>query len=214
MNCCRSYEACFDQSTAADELKTYRRHGPTRQTRCLLDTLRQQGVDGLSLLDIGGGIGAIQHELLRAGASRATHVDASSAYLRASQAEAERQGHSDRTAYLHGDFVQLAAQVEPADIVTLDRVLCCYHNMPALVRASAACARRWYGLVFPRDTWWVKLGVPLLNFFLGLRREPFKVFVHPTAAVDALAREQGFVPVRHRRFWLWQVLIYQRQDTD
>ncbi len=213
MNCCRSYEACFDQSTAAAELKTYRRRGPTAPTRCLLDALRQEGINGLSLLDIGGGVGTIQHELLRAGACRATHVDASSAYLRASQTEAERLGHSDRTAYLHGDFVQLAAQVEPADIVTLDRVLCCYHDMPALVRASAARARRWYGLVFPRDTWWVKLGMPLLNFSLGLRREPFKVFAHPTAAVDALVREQGFTPVLHRRFWLWQVLVYRRQNT-
>jgi magnesium-protoporphyrin O-methyltransferase len=112
---------------------------------------------------------------------------------------------------LHGDFVALADSVEPADIVTLDRVLCCYHDMPALVQASTARARRWYGLVFPRDYWWVKLGVPLLNLALRLRREPFNVFAHATEAVDDLVRTQGFQPVLHHRFWLWQVLLYERR---
>lgn len=209
MNCC-SYEAWFDQSTADDELKTYHRKGPTKPTRCLLDVLAQRDVSGLTLLDIGGGIGAIQHELLAAGISRATHVDASSAYLQVSQAEARRRGYGDQTTYLYGDFVALTDQVEPADIVTLDRVLCCYHDMPALVRASTSAARRWYGLVLPRDTWWVKLGLPLVNLFMGIRREPFKVYIHPTATLEALVRQQGFVPVLHRRFWLWQVLVYHR----
>ena len=84
MNCCRSYEACFDQATARQELQSYRRKGPSKTTRHLLNLLKRAGVEKLTLLDIGGGIGAIQHELLRAGAGSAVQVDASTAYLEAS----------------------------------------------------------------------------------------------------------------------------------
>lgn len=210
MNCCRSYEACFDQATARQELQSYRRKGPSKTTRNLLDLLKRAGIEKLTLLDIGGGIGAIQHELLRAGADSAVQVDASTAYLEASKTEATRLGHRERAAYFHGDFVALAPQLEPADVVTLDRVICCYHDMPALVGLSAARARKLYGLVFPRDVWWIKLGLPLVNLLLKLRREPFRVFIHPTAAVDAVVRGQGLALQTHRKFFVWQVMIYQR----
>lgn len=212
MNCCRSYEACFDQATARQELHDYRRKGPGKTTGSLLEALKQRGIEKLTLLDIGGGVGVIQHELLQAGAGGSTHVDASSAYLEASREEAERRGHSDRSSYHYGDFVALAPQLEPADIVTLDRVICCYHDMPALVGLSAARARKLYGLVFPRDTWWIKLGVPFINVLLRLRREPFRVFAHPTGAVDAVVRDQGLALRFHRRFLIWQVMVYQRGE--
>src|SRR5947199_213845 len=83
------------------------------------------------------------------GASGATDVDASAAYLAAAREEAARQGHAERVAYHHGNFVDLAATLPPADIVTLDRVICCYHDMPALVERSSAKAARLYGLVYP-----------------------------------------------------------------
>jgi magnesium-protoporphyrin O-methyltransferase len=210
MNCCRSYEACFDQATARQELQSYRRKGPSKTTRNLLDLLKRAGIEKLTLLDIGGGIGAIQHELLRAGADSAVQVDASTAYLEASKTEAERLGHRERAAYFHGDFVALAPQLEPADVVTLDRVICCYHDMPALVGLSAARAKKLYGLVFPRDSWWIKLALPVVNFLLRLRREPFRIFIHPTAAVDAVVRGQGLALQAHRKFFIWQVMVYQR----
>src|SRR6266508_4007771 len=118
MDCCqcRGMESQFDRGEAERKLRAYRRGGPVLSTR--------------TLLDIGGGVGAIQHELLKAGAARATDVDASNAYLDAARAEAARQGHADRATFHHGDFVALADAIAPADIVTLDRVICCYHDMP------------------------------------------------------------------------------------
>jgi 2-polyprenyl-3-methyl-5-hydroxy-6-metoxy-1,4-benzoquinol methylase len=133
------------------ELHTYLHRGPARTTRLLLDVLRAEGVEATILLDIGGGVGAIQLEMLVAGVRSATDVDASGAYLEIAREEAQRRGYGDRLTYRHGDFVELAQEIEPADIVTLDRVVCCYHNMPALVGASSAKARQLYGLVYPRD---------------------------------------------------------------
>ena len=214
MKCCSQcdgIERLFDSRLAADELKEYRKNGPADTTRMLIDTLKQQGVTGLSLLDIGGGVGAIQHHLAQAGASHVTHVDASTAYLGAAQEEAKRLGHFDRVTYQHGDFVALAPQIEPADIVTLDRVICCYPDMAALVGLSAARAKRFYGLVFPQDALWMKLARGPFNAFFWLQRNPFRFFVHPTAAVEAVIQQAGLKPLwTQRAGLLWQVRVYAR----
>ena len=91
----------------------------------LVESVKQKGVEGNSLLDVGGGIGAIQHELFKTGIARADIVEASTAYIDANKEEAERQGHADRIPYHHGDFVDIAPNLERADIVTLERVICC-----------------------------------------------------------------------------------------
>jgi magnesium-protoporphyrin O-methyltransferase len=212
VNCCqcRGIESQFDGREAARKLARYRQHGPERSTRILLDALLAEGVAGLSLLDIGGGVGAIQHALLDAGASGAVDVDAAGAYLDAAREEGRRRGLGDRVRYVHGDFVERAAEIEPADIVTLDRVICCYPDMPALVSASAARARRLYGLVYPRDTWWVAAGTMVVNAAFWLQRTPFRVFKHPTAAMDALLRGHGLEQRLARDAGPWQVALYAR----
>src|SRR3990170_4333438 len=175
MNCCQcqGIEELFDQQYVYKELSRYRARGPDKTTRMLTEAIKEAGVAGLSLLDIGGGVGAIQHELLGAGVDHATNIDASTAYLSAARDEVERRGNAERVSYHHGNFVDLATDIEPADIVTLDRVICCYPDMEELVGLSAAKAGRLYGLVYPRDTWWVKFGLALMNFFLRLQRSSF-----------------------------------------
>ncbi len=178
---------------------TYRRRGPSKTTRMLVDALSRMGLEGSTLLDIGGGVGAIEHSLLAAGVSTATDVDASAAYLSAARAEAERRGLSDRVRYEHGNFVALAGELPPADVVTLDRVICCYDDMQKLVSLSSALAGRYYGVVYPRDTWWTRLGVRIGNFLLRLQRSNFRSYVHPTSAVEALIHANGLTRRFHRQ---------------
>jgi spermidine synthase len=209
--CCQGVDEIFGERTARRDLKRYRKRGPSKPTRILLEALRREGIEGVTVLDIGGGVGVIQHELLGAGADRATGVEASAAYLRAAREEAERRGHGDRISYQAGDFVALADRVEPADVVTLDRVICCYPEMEALVSRSADRTRRLYGLVYPQDRWWVGLGIRVTNLIMRGLRRAFRAYLHPTSAVDAVAREQGLV----RRFArtvgpVWQVAVYVR----
>lgn len=104
----------------------------------------------------------------------------------------------------------LAAEIPEADIVTLDRVICCYHDAEALVSLSAAKARKYYGLVYPRDAFWVRLGLWFENFGYRLRKSPFRAFVHPTSLVDGLVREKGLVQVYRHITFAWQVLVYER----
>ncbi len=164
----------------------------------------------MTVLDIGGGVGAIQLELLEAGATLATGIDASPSYVTVAEAEARRRGFDDRVQHHVGDFVDWADELEDADIVTLDRVVCCYPAMERLVALSARRARRFYGLVFPRDDWWVRLFMVVPNLFMHMTRNPFRVFVHPTEAVEAAVSGQGLRRRYHRKTAVWQVILYER----
>lgn len=207
---CRDAESVFDQRDAARRLERYHRRGAEGTTLMLIEALRAAGVHGASMLDIGGGVGVVHHELLSAGAARATDVDASSAYLGAARRESVRRGHAERVHYLHGDFVALAPTIAPADVVVLDRVVCCYPAMPALVGAAAVRAERLLGLVYPRDDWWVRLGIRAGNIGLALQRTAFRIFCHPTEAVEAEVRQAGLTRRFHRVSGLWQVVVYER----
>ena len=211
---CQAIEEIFDHKMAVRDLERYQRQGPEQSTRLLLAALQREGVKGRSLLDIGGGIGAIQHELVKAGVRQTADVDASLAYLRQAQEEAARQGYREQADYYHGDYVDLAADVGSADIVTLDRVICCYPDMENLVKLSSAHARQLYGVVYPRDAWWVRWGAkliaPLIKWF---RRTAFTIYVHPTQAIDQLIRANG-LQLRYRRNagLIWQVFVYARSE--
>ena len=212
MSCCQcqGLEELFDEDYVRGELADYHAKGPDETTRMLVDALRAAGVQGLSLLDIGGGLGAIQHELLTAGAERATNVEASRAYLDAARGEAQRRGLAERIHFEHGDFIDLAGGIAPADIVTLDRVICCYPDMVKLVGLSAARARRFYALVFPRDTWWIKFGLAVQNIYQKLRRSNYRAFAHSTKEVEEIVGSYGLRRHAYQRTMIWQVVVYRR----
>jgi magnesium-protoporphyrin O-methyltransferase len=212
MHCCQcqGIEELFSQEYVNKELAHYRTKGADKTTRMLTETIKETGVDGLTLLDIGGGVGAIQHELVNAGVQQVTSVEASTAYLGAAKEEANRRGLADRVSYRYGDFVDLAADIAPADIVTLDRVICCYHDMEKLVSLSTERARKLYGLVYPRDAWWVKIGLAAMNFYFRLRRSCYRTYSHPTKAVEALVNVNGFKRRSSRQTLVWQVVVYAR----
>ena len=203
----------FDARTARRQLVAYRRSGPTGTTQRLIAAIRDAGVDGATVLDIGGGVGVIGFELLAAGADRLTDVDAARAYVAVARREATRRGLDDRATFLHGDFVALAEEIEPADIVTLDRVVCCYGDWTALVDRSAARARRLYGLVYPTDRWWTRFGIGIGNLTLWLLRRSFRGYVHPERAIDDRVHSAGFETRVHHRGWLWQTVVYERTRT-
>jgi magnesium-protoporphyrin O-methyltransferase len=210
---CQGIETVFDRSVAETQLKRLRTRGPQKTTLLLVEALRARGVAGKTLLDIGGGVGAIQHLLLASEVAAVTGVDASSAYVEAARAEAARLGYEKKVFYRHGNFVDCADEVPPADIVTLDRVICCYDDMDALVSASAAKARTLYGLVFPRSSWWARMGVSIVNATLRIRGNPFRIFTHRSETVDSIIRGFGLRPVYHRTRGLWQVAVYEHEGA-
>jgi SAM-dependent methyltransferase len=207
---CPSCPNVFSREEAEKDLQRYREKGPDPTTKALIDAIRALGIDGGTVLDIGGGIGAIQLDLLEAGAASTVSVDASPDYVAVAQAEAERRGFGDRARHLNGDFAAMAADIEPADVVTLDKVVCCYPDLSVLIGRSVEHAQRMIGLVYPRDADWVRGVAAVLNAGARLFRSPTRFYIHRMAGADRLIREAGFEARPVRRGLFWQVVLYVR----
>lgn len=215
MECCQcqAIEEHFDRQRAALRVREYQQNGLKRESQLLVDALEEQGLDGRSLLDVGGGMGALTIELIKRGISRATFNEASTAYLEAAAAEAKRQGLADRVTLLHGNVVAMGERLQPADVVTLDKVVCCYDDMPGLITATATRAGELYGLVYPRDNWLVKAGFRFENLRHRLKGSTFRVYVYSTKEVDGLIRQNGFQMRARRTTGTWQIVVYARASS-
>lgn len=209
---CADTDRFFDARVAARELRRYRRKGPGVTARLLRDGIRAHAGSGTTLIDIGAGVGAVTFELVGAGVERATVVEVSSAYLDAVREEAARRRQDDRVERLHGDFVSVASRVPAADIVTLDRVVCCHPAVEPLLEEAATHARRCLACSYPRDRWPVRAVVAGLNSIRRLMRRAFPVFVHSPSIMEALVRRHGFRLVSRRTTFVWCADVYVR-DT-
>jgi magnesium-protoporphyrin O-methyltransferase len=205
----RAFGDFYNARKALAELRSYRSNGPIPSTRMLIDALKTAGVEGATAIDIGGGIGAIQHELLAAGAAHVMSIDASDAYIRTAREESERRGLKERVTYHHGDFLEIAETIPTADIVTLDRVINVYPDWMRLIRVSAARTRRLYGLVYPRNTLPVRMVVALLNLLLW--RGPVHASVRSPEVIERLTREAGLVRYFSKMTGPWEVALYRRR---
>jgi tRNA1(Val) A37 N6-methylase TrmN6 len=202
----------FDAKKVAKELAQYRRKGPRPTTRGLRDGLVSAGVRDGTLLDIGGGLGILSLELLDAGFSRAVVVDASSAYLAAAAEEATRRGHSASTGFVHGDFLMVAGQLRPSSVVTLDRVVCCYPFFEPLLERALPLAQGAFAISYPRDRWFVKLGIWLENAMRRRRGNPFRTFVHPKSQMTRIIESAGFTLTTRHRTPAWSSDVFVRRS--
>ncbi len=207
---CQGIESTFDEVSIRKELLFYAKDGLDDTTKWLVEAIKSQGIQDSTLLDIGGGIGGIQHELLNQGIERAVQVDGSSAYIEGAKRAAKERGLLDQIEWHHGDFVELADGLEKAHVVTLDRVICCFDDMNALVGKSVAKATRLYGLVYPRSLWYIRFGHWIINQVLKLRRNGFQIFIHPSEKVEKIIDQAGFRKVFHRETFLWQVALFAK----
>jgi magnesium-protoporphyrin O-methyltransferase len=91
-------------------------------------------------------------------------------------------------------------------------VVCCYPDYEALVAKSAALARKYYALVFPKDWWVLRQGLRLVNWFSRAQKSLYVAYVHPVAGVERLIRANGFVPVYQRSTLLWHVWVWERKS--
>lgn len=167
------------------------------------------GIAGASVLEIGGGIGAIGLELLKRDAGRITLVELSHGYDEEAQALLTESGFEGRVERLHGDFVASEGDIAPADVVVMHRVVCCYPDPDALVGAAARHAQRLLAMSFPRDTWWIRLGSRAANVFFRLVCQ-FEAYVHPHDAILGAAQAQGLKLVYEHPGLLWQVAVLER----
>lgn len=215
--CCSAFDRAadrqFNEKKAAEELKRYRARGPRATTRLLQEGLARAGTLSGTLLDIGSGIGSLTFGLLDRGLARALVVDASSAYNAVARQEAERLGRADVVRFVHADFVSVAPELPAATVVTLDRVVCCYPSYEVLLNAALRHAEVRLALSYPRDVWYVRLGIKMENAQRLLTRNSFRTFVHPAGRMEDLIRSEGFVLSTRRETWMWSVDVYTRHSA-
>lgn len=211
MNChCEAVDRHFGDKWAKWDLSRYKKKGPGTTTAALLGLLRNEGLSVPTLLDIGCGIGALSFELLKDNAERATLVDASTANLKLVEQEAESRGFHDRVTVVHGDAVEEADRIPEADLVTLDRVLCCYPDFERLIETSARKARSWVALSIPRNRWFVRMGLWFENQIRALRGNPFRTFVHNPEKIHERLVQAGFECRNREQSMVWQMSVYCR----
>ncbi len=203
------YRRLFGRRVARHEARRYRRRGLPR-SGCGLVSLAGDPA-GASVLDVGGGVGNLSLELLERGAAQATVVELSDGYEEAAAALLAEHHLGDRVERRVGDFVSESGVVEPHDLVVLHRVVCCYPDGPALVSAAASHARHGLLLTYPRERGLTRLGVRVLNLWLRLTRCGFRTYVHPVAAIEAAARQEGLrLTRREAQGLVWENAAFER----
>jgi 16S rRNA G966 N2-methylase RsmD len=214
MTCCTGPCAAashFDPRKADRDLRRYQRRGPDGTTRMLLSELRRWPLQGLHLLDVGGGIGVIAVELAGAGLASVTLADASAGYLEAARRHLASRDASLPAQFILGDFAITANCLPDADIVTLDRVVCCYPDVEALLRGAAARARRMIAFTYPRYRWGVRAALVVENSWYWLRQDPFRAFVHSPERMASVLEAAGFVRAARQATIGWALDLYRRR---
>lgn len=212
--CTEAYGDFFNEKLARKDVRRYRRRGLDAAARTLVDFLKRRGVQGLHVLEVGGGVGAIQLELLAAGAAGAANVELSPGYESAARELALERGVDDRIDRRVGDFVPIAGEVGDADIVLLHRVVCCYPDLDALLGAAADRAKRSLVLSYPPANALSRAVVRLLNLVQRLRRHEFRVFVWSRHEIAQVAASRGLQLVREgRASTLWRWSAFERHPA-
>ena len=199
----------FGRKPAERQARGFRKRGLRGSAKALAGLAGD--VRGESVLEVGGGIGAIEIALLEAGAGRATNVELAATYEDTARALLAERGLSDRVDRRLGDFVAEADAIEPHDVVVMHRVVCCYPDVDALVGAAAERASRRLVLTYPQERAAVRAAFSIGNAVMRLRGSTFRAYVHPVRRIEAAAEEHGLTPTERRRHGLlWESLALSR----
>jgi len=217
--CCATYgdtaSGQFGDAVARRDVAAYRRRGPDKATKLMRDAvIEAAGARATTLLDIGGGIGALSLELLAAGVGRATVVDASRAYLEAARTEVRRTGRDAQLSIVAGDFVELAPTLAPADVVAMNRVVCCYPDYRQLLSAALDHCRGVVAFSYPKDRWYIRAVTEFGNAVRRLTGRPFRTYVHDARAMGALVAARGFHPRSRHDTFVWRVEVWTRVPAE
>ena len=209
--CCArpGYARLFDERQARRDARRYRRKGLDPAARWIADVARAEGIGGAVVLEPGGGVGALQIELLKSGAGRSTIVELSDQYEEEAARLAREAGVEARMHRRLGDFS--SNDQEPADVVVMHRVVCCYPDHAQLLGAAADRARRLLVFTYPPANLAVRLFARIANLWMRLNRNPFRTFAHPPAALRADVERRGFTLVAERRRGLWKGMAFVRR---
>lgn len=206
--CCEpsGYEGMFTARFARHLGKRYRRRGLDRTATKMVAFLAEHGIEGATVLEIGGGVGDVQIELLRRGAARTTNLELVDAYDDDAAALAREAGFTDRMTRRRVDLALDPDAVEPHDVVVLHRVVCCYPDDERLLSAAASRANRLLVFSHPRANRLNRVATAAENLWFRVRRTPFRTFLHDPDAMVRAASSGGLSVVHREIGRIWSVV--------
>ena len=205
--CCnpRGCERFFSQRFARRMARRYRKKGLDKTALAMVEFLESRGIEGATVLEVGGGIGDIQVELLRRGASHAVNLELSPAYEDEASQLLREAGVQDRAERRLHDIAVDPDGVEPADVVVLHRVVCCYPDYHRLLSSAAGHARRLLVFSYPPRNILSRLFVGAENLVFRVLGREFRSFVHPPSKMLTVVEQGGFRQTLAHRGLVWQV---------
>ncbi len=209
-HCCDA-DSFFDLKVAKKDLKKYQKNGTRGATKKIEEFLGSFELEGWSLLDIGGGIGALQWNHLSKKGSKTTDADASSGYIEVAKSFAKEKGWETRTSFIQGDFMDVEG-VEPHDVVTLDKVVCCYPDFRILLEKSIRHCNSVLALSYPMGGIISRIIVGLGNLFMKLKGSSFRPYVHPPKEIQNFIESHGYALKKNGRSFPMLVELYQKQS--
>ena len=211
MSCCCSYtqsaSRCFSLF-ARRYRRRFEKKGFEPAQKQLLSGVEQAGFTSATVLEIGSGVGHLHQTLLESGAASAIGIDLAPDMVAEARAWAKERGLGERTEYLEGDFMALADEIAAADVTLLDKVVCCYPDADGLVHRSLQKTQRVYGLIYPRNRWFIRLGMSVLAFFLRLVRSNFRPYVHDPDQIEQWITAEGFKKHYDNQTFIWLTQVY------
>ena len=211
MNCCSRHigaaQTCFGWMSKRYE-RRYRRKGLDDNQLLLVRELESIGLDGLTLLEVGCGVGALHQTLLEKGASTATGIDLAPRMLELAENRARDHKLEQRTQYRLGDFVEMSKSLSRVDVTVLDKVVCCYPAPKELIRATLDCTSRVIALTYPRKHLLGEINNMIWNFGFWLFRSDFRGFMHEPRLVQESVEAGGFKCVFIRDSLMWHTQVY------
>jgi SAM-dependent methyltransferase len=211
--CCgaRGYEKLFSARAARRAAAKYRKRGLDETGKRMVEFLASQGIEGASVLEIGGGVGEVAIELLKRGAERAVNLELSPAYEEEAKRLLRDEALAERGEWRLHDIAADPEPIEPADLVVLHRVVCCYPDYRRLLGAAAERSRRLVVFSHPPRHALSRLFVAGQNLVFRLLRMEFRAFVHPPAAMQAVVAERRFRLVFAHRALVWHIAAFERE---
>jgi predicted TPR repeat methyltransferase len=210
--CCSpdAYADLFNEKLARRDAARYRRKGLKGVSKRLVELVAARGVDDATVLELGGGTGTLQIELLERGAARATNTELSPGYEAVAGELLRERGLTDRVERVVADVVQDPERVHAADVVLLNRVVCCYPDFEAMLATAARKARRLVAFSYPPDSALARGLVRVLNLWPRLRGSDFRAYVHPERAMLETLERRGFQVVARERAGIWRIALAER----
>jgi magnesium-protoporphyrin O-methyltransferase len=210
VSCCPQYgcEDLFGERFARRSARRYRSKGLGKTPRSVFHFVARRGVAGREVLEIGGGVGALVTELVKAGARRGELVEVVPAYEPFAR-ELFREAGVD-VEFRLADLVADPGAAKPADVVVLNQVVCCTPDGPGLVATAASLTREALAFSYPRDRLGFRVAARLQNLAFRLLRRRFRVFVHPRAALVGAAEARGLRVVHEGGGFVWATAGFER----